>query len=143
MNFVYADEAQNLLHLIFVGTLDRAAGQPLLDAVKRALLPLRPGIVVLSDLRDLKAVDKEALPCIDELMELVNAHGVRKVVRVLPAPTENFGFAIMSLFHYGHDVRFVACLQLEEAVAHLPAGGSAHTPAGPQPPAARPPKASA
>ena len=136
MNFVYADEARKLLHVIYVGTLDTAAAHALLEATRGALRSLTPGFDVLSDLRELKAVDKEAIAEVDELMDLINAHGVGKVIRILPAATEDFGFAIMSLFHYGHAVRIVTCLHLEEAVARLatPAQRSGHTPGDNLPP---------
>ena len=142
MNFVYADESRKLLHLIYVGTLHKAAAQAVLEATRVALRSLPPGFDVLSDLRELKSVDKEAIPTLDEIMDLVNAHGVGKVVRILPAATEDFGFAIMSLFHYGHAVRIVTCLHLEEAVARLSttAKSSGHPPEGMLPPAAEHPK---
>ena len=129
MNFVYADASRNLLHLIYVGTLDKAAAEQMLDAVKRARVCLRPGFDILADLRDLKAVEKDAVSSIHEQMHILDARGAGKVVRVLPNETENFGFAIMSIFHYGQEVRFVTCLNLEEAGAVLsvrqPQGGGA------------------
>jgi len=142
VNFVYADESRKLLHLIYVGTLDKAAAQAVLAATRGALPSLTPGFDVLSDLRELKAVDKEAIAALDELMDLINAHGVGQVVRILPAQTEDFGFGIMSLFHYGHAVRIVTCLHLEEAVARLAthAKGSGHTPGENRPPVDGSPK---
>jgi len=119
MNFIYVDESRNLMHLIYVGTLDKTSAQHLLAVVKTAIGRLHPRFDILADLRDLKAVDKEAVKIIDELMDLLNACGVGMIVRVLSSASENFGFAIMSVFHYGHDVRFVTCFALEEAVAHL------------------------
>ena len=119
MNFVYGDESRNLLHLIYVGTLDKVAANLLLDEVKAVVERLRHGFDILADLRDLKVVEEDAVKIIDELMDLLNARGVGKIVRVLPGETENFGFAIMAFFHYAHDVRFETCLNLEGAVARL------------------------
>lgn len=119
MNLVYTDNSQNLLHLIYVGTLDRASAIQLLDAVKTASARLRHGFDILADLRDLKVVDKDAVRVIAELMELLDERGARKIVRILPNDTENFGFGIMSIFHYGNDVRFVTCFNLEAALASL------------------------
>lgn len=132
MTFVYADGSRNLLHMIFVGMLDGAEARRMLDAAKRALESLRPGFAILTDLRDLRAVKRDAIKIIEELMDLCNERGLGKVVRVLPVETENFGFAIMSFFHYSHDVHVVTCLNLEEAGAHLSAasGSSNHTPDG-------------
>ena len=127
MSFAYADDTRNLLHLIYVGTLDRAEAKALLEAARKVLPSLRRGFDILSDLRDLKVIEREAVEVVDELMELCNQHGSGRVVRVLPNATENFGFPIMSIFHYDRDVRFVTCLDLEEATKHL-LGGSHQSP---------------
>ena len=142
MNFIYADDSRNLLHLIYAGTLDAAAAQQVFDAVKTAAVRLQPGFDLLADLRDLKAVHKDAISIIAEQMNFLNTRGVGKIIRILPEATENFGFAIMSIFHYGHDVRFVTCLKLEEAVAALSPGkgSSKKTPDSIRPPADKPPK---
>jgi len=115
MNFTYADASRNLLHLIFAGTLDATAAAELLKDVTKASLHLRPGFDVLSDFRDLKSIDRKAIRMVDDLMEFLTRQGVGRVVRILPSEKENFGLAIMSIFHYGKDVRFVTCLNLEEA----------------------------
>ena len=53
-------------------------------------------------------------------MELCTQKGLESVIRVLPAEARNdIGFAIMSHFHYGPDVRIVTCDNLEEARSHL------------------------
>jgi hypothetical protein len=122
VNFVYVDESRNLLHLIYVGTLDGREAQRLFDTAKSALAPLRRGFDILADLRDLKEVKGDAVKIIDRLMDLCNEHGVARIVRVVSGETENFGFAIMSCFHYDQHVRFVTCLNLEDAVARLSAG---------------------
>jgi len=115
MNFTYADAARNLLHLIVAGTLDKAAAKQLLEDVIKATSLLRQGFDVLSDFRDLKAIDREANRLVNDLMEFLTQQGVERVVRILPSEKENFGLSIMSIFHYGKDVRFVTCLNLEEA----------------------------
>jgi hypothetical protein len=38
---------------------------------------------------------------------------------VIPDPTIDIGLQIMSLFHYGHDVRIITCATLEEAMRAL------------------------
>ena len=115
MNFTYADAARNLLHLIVAGTLDKAAAKQLLDDAVTATATLRHGFDVLSDFRDLKAIDREATRLVHNLMEFLTEQGVERVIRILPSENENFGLTIMSIFHYGKDVRFVTCLNLEEA----------------------------
>ena len=60
--------------------------------------------------------------CADEIrsfMELVRGKGVSEVVRVIPEPSKDIGFTLMSYFHYGHDVPFLTCETLEEAEKKL------------------------
>lgn len=129
MHFVYADPSRNLLHQILAGTLDRADAVKVLADVKRALAGLRPGYVLLSDLRDLRAVDEDAEGSVRELMELCAAHEPSLLVRILREPTANFGFTIMAIFHYRPGTPTVTCFNLEEAAAVLPPAPEAGSPA--------------
>lgn len=119
MNFTYADESKNLLHLIWTGTLNSESAQRFLDNAEAASRKLRQNFDVLSDLRDLKAIEQDATERIDEMMERLTQRGVQRVIRVLPSETENFGLAIMSMFHYGKNVQIITCRTLEEACKFL------------------------
>lgn len=119
MHFVYVDPNRKLLHQILAGSLDRAAGNALLADVDRALAQLPPGFEILSDLRDLREVNEDAEECVRELMQRCGKHGPSLLVRVVRDPTANFGFTIMSYFHYPRETRVVTCFNLEEAAALL------------------------
>ncbi len=121
MHFVHVDPRRNLLHLIFVGQLDRASGARLLAEVAAKLPELRPGYHVLTDLRELQDVDRDGEQVVRELMDRCNAARPAALIRVLRDQTTNFGFTLMSPFHYGARVPVVTCLSLAEAVSQLPA----------------------
>ena len=57
---------------------------------------------------------------IGQIMELCADKGLASVVRVLPPePRNDIGYAILSQFHYGPDVRIVTCDNVEQAASHL------------------------
>jgi hypothetical protein len=57
---------------------------------------------------------------IGQIMDLCADKGLQSVVRILPPePRNDIGYAILSQFHYGPDVRIVTCNTAEEAASHL------------------------
>ena len=119
MQFVYVDPSRNLLHIIYVATVGKDEGLQLLGDVNRALLQLTPGFRVLTDLRDLRSVDDDGYVFIRHVMDVCRTQGLTKVVRIVPRAMADFGFGIMSIFHYDRDIAVVNCLNLEEALDRL------------------------
>jgi len=79
----------------------------------------KKGFRVLTDLSLLEEMEQEAHRTIEKSMELLNQHGVSKVIRVIPDPAKDIGFNIMSLFHYARDVKIHTYGSIEEARKHL------------------------
>ena len=79
----------------------------------------KKGFKVLTDLSSLESMKQEAHRTIEKSMELLNQHGVLKVIRVIPDPAKDIGFNIMSLFHYSRDVKILTYQSIEEAQKHL------------------------
>src|ERR1041384_4900274 len=104
---VELDQQKQLLKLHFAERVSlediKACGR----RIEQLLGELKPGFSLLTDLSDLDEMDVACGPVIDQLMETFNSRGIRKIVRVIPDPRKDIGFGIMSLFHYGHDVRVV------------------------------------
>jgi hypothetical protein len=73
----------------------------------------------MTDLSQLEKMDYECAPSIRKAMDYCREKGISQVVRVIPDPRKDIGFNIMSLFHYGHDLRIVTCSTLEEAEREL------------------------
>jgi hypothetical protein len=71
-------------------------------------------------MRGILSMPTIAAPYIGQLMESSAEKGVAVVVRLLPAePSKDIGFAIISQFHYGPDIRIVTCATMEEAEIYL------------------------
>jgi hypothetical protein len=120
MFLVEVDKARKeLLRVNFAGHVlpdEIATGY---EQFKPLLSKMRPGFCLLTDLTRLERMDLACEPVLDQLMDACNRAGVRRVVRVVPEPNKDIGFGIMSLFHYGPDVRIITCGSLSEAEPYL------------------------
>jgi hypothetical protein len=56
---------------------------------------------------------------IEKGMDLFNAQGVTKIVRVIPDPNMDIGFNIMSASHYSKQIKVHTVRSRQEAEAHL------------------------
>lgn len=115
MHFIYSDPSKNRLHQILIGTLDHAGAIALVADAERELTKLRPGFEIISDLRDLRNVEDDAEADVRNLMERCAVYRPSLLIRVLRTPSANFGFTIMSYFHYPRATRVITCGSLEEA----------------------------
>lgn len=119
MHLIYPDATRNRLHLILVGVFDKASGRAVLRDVKAVLKILPRGFDLLTDLRDMKSLSQDGEAYIKSIMALFGAHGIKSIVRILNTPTDDFGFKLMSYFHYGPKVPILICANLEEALKLL------------------------
>ena len=113
------DQTKQLLQLRFSGSVGLEEAQACLKEVRELVAEIRPGFMLLTDLSELERMELSCEPLIDEVMEILNRKGIQKVVRVIPDPRKDIGFGIMSLFHYGHQVRVITCASMSEAEPHL------------------------
>jgi len=60
-------------------------------------------------------MDVGCAPFIEKAMDMCNEKGASMVVRVIPDPHRDIGLQIMSIFHYGGDVRILTCETLAQA----------------------------
>src|ERR1700730_16184584 len=116
---IEADQRKNLLLVRYRGLIGSGEMQRGLDQIQAGLAKLESGFRVLADLTELQSMDVACAPFIEKAMDLCNKKGASTVVRVIPDPTRDIGMQIMSLFHYGGDVRIVTCETLDEARAIL------------------------
>ena len=115
-----SDPGRQLLELDFSGRVTADEARACSARVQELLPQLSPGFTLLTDLSEVEDMDLSCEPIIDKVMDTLNAHGVHKVVRIVPAPEKDIGFGIMSLFHYSPRVRVVTCETVAEAQSHLP-----------------------
>ena len=83
------------------------------------LTELQPGFRVLVNLTSMESMELDCVPEIAQFMDLSNRLGVSMVVRVIADPSKDIGLNILSLFHYGQNVRTATCATMTEAAAML------------------------
>ena len=113
------DKSHDLLMLSFSRRVGAEEMQRCVDQTKTVVAEMEPGFRVLTDLSDLEFMDVSCAVCIGKIMDLCAAGGVAEVVRVVPDPHKDIGFAIIELFHYGKQVNIVTCEKMEDAVQSL------------------------
>ncbi len=79
----------------------------------------KSGFILLTDLSLLENIHSDAYEHIKKTMDLLSKHGVSKVVRIIPDPSKDRGFGIMSLFHYPQNIAVHMCKSFEEAYKFL------------------------
>ena len=83
------------------------------------LVDMQPGFRLLTDLTGLVAMEPACAVYVEEIMELCDEKHVGEVVRVIPDPTKDIGFTIMSRFHYSPTVELRTCDNLADAMQSL------------------------
>jgi hypothetical protein len=112
---VEIDQPQNLLVIRYSGSVAPAETERGLGEIQSGLPKLQSGFRLLADLTELKLMDVACAPYIEKAMDACNKNGISTVVRVIPDPTRDIGMQIMSLFHYGGNVRILTCQNMDEA----------------------------
>src|SRR5689334_18347558 len=96
---------RNLVVVLYHGHVGPIEAQHYLEEARIELSDIKPGFRLLADLTDLQAMDVGCAPYIRQIMDLLDEKGITLVVRVIPNPDLDIGLQIMSLFHYGQNVK--------------------------------------
>jgi hypothetical protein len=116
---VQVNPAEQLLTLRYSPRVDVEDMKLCLREVRAALLDLQPGFSLLNDLSNLEKMAPGCAEHIIEIMEACNAKHIGTVVRVIPDPTKDIGFNIMSRFHYSPEVKLRIYENLADALNSL------------------------
>lgn len=120
MFIVDIDRVQHLLKITGEDHIAPEDARLCFERLKSLLTDIPPGFRLLSDLSGVKSMPTTTAPYIGLIMELCTEKGLQSVVRILPPERRNdVGYAILSQFHYGPDVRIITCDNVEEAASHL------------------------
>ena len=103
------DASRRLLHVRFIGRIGVAEMEDHLAAVERLDAALESGFHLATDLSRVECIDVRCRATLVRVMEALRASGLRSVVRWIPRPERDIGFAILSQFHYPADVHCVTC----------------------------------
>ena len=113
---VQTDPARNLIHIQYIGHLTGAGMKGGVDAMRAALLKVRPGFTLLTDLTAMESMELDCVADLTKIMDLCRAHGVGTVVRIIPDPAKDIGLAMLGIVHYhGQRVHTVTCRSAAEA----------------------------
>jgi anti-anti-sigma regulatory factor len=80
---------------------------------------LKPGFILLVDMSNLESMDGSCAQELGAIMDLCRMRGVSTVVRVIPDPSKDIGFNILSHFHYHPQVKTRTHATLAEAIGSL------------------------
>ena len=104
----------NYLDRVRAAELER--GYPEVEAL---LAQFPDGFDMLADLGRLESMDIDCEEIIGQTMEMMERHGLERVVRVIADPTKDIGLKIIGLFHYSKKIRIVTCQTMAEAAQVL------------------------
>jgi len=109
----------NELVIIFGGCFDLRQAEQFYKQASEVVPKLNKGFSVLTDMSSLERMDIGAKPCIEKTMDLLNKHGVSKVIRIIPDRGKDIGLSILSLFHYSAGVAVHVCKSYQEAEGYF------------------------
>ncbi len=90
-----------------------------LGTVRDMMADLKPGFLLFTDLSSLKSMDTSCASDLAAVMDLCDAKGMETVVRVIPDPAKDIGFALISCFHDHTHVHTRTYDNLADAVQSL------------------------
>jgi anti-anti-sigma regulatory factor len=113
-----ADDAGQILTISYGRHVTSSEMEECLKSIA-AMDHLQPGFVLLSDLTQLETMDGDCATTLGAIMELCSAKGITAIVRVIPDPSKDIGFNLISLFHFQKPVRTYESPNLAEAMKHV------------------------
>jgi hypothetical protein len=113
------DNSGHVLAITYGHRVGRAETRAALRTLDELAPRLKPGFILLSDLTTLDSMEGDCAEDIGTMAELLNRQGVATIVRVIPDPTKDIGFNIISMFHFHPPVKLHTRDNLAEAVSLL------------------------
>jgi hypothetical protein len=119
MLLITSNKSRQLLHISYIGMVQREELQRRREDLTTQLGELSPGFRLLADFSCLESMELDCAPELGRMMDLIAEAGVRLVVRVMPDKRKDIGLNILTVFHYRHRPRVVTCKGLAEAARAL------------------------
>ena len=113
------NKTRRLLHLSYIKNVTPAELERGYPEVQALLAEFPDGFQLLADLGRLESMDIACAEIIGRTMEMLEQHGLTRVVRVIPDPAKDIGLKIIGLFHYSKKIRIVTCQKMVEAAKVL------------------------
>jgi hypothetical protein len=120
---VEADLSRKILRVHFRGVVTAEDMHAPLDGVRELVGKLGPGFSLLTDLSELQEMEIDTVRDLARMMDLCLESGLKQVVRVIPDPSKDIGFHLLSITHYRGRVPVATCETRAEAERILSAAG--------------------
>src|SRR5487761_2199748 len=108
------NQARRLLYLSYIQKVTAAELERGYQDVTALLAEFPDGFLMLADLGRLESMDIACEEILGKTMEMMERHGLKRVVRVIPDPTKDIGLNIIGMFHYSKKIRIVTCRTMVE-----------------------------
>jgi len=119
MFLVMTNPTRQLLHLSYLDRVTAAELERGYPEVQALLGEYPGGFELLADLGRLESMDIDCEEIIGKTMEMMEQHGLKRVVRVIPDSSKDIGLKIIGMFHYSKKIRIVTCQTMAEAAQVL------------------------
>ena len=116
---VQFDTTKNVLQINLEKYLSEEDSIFLYQEIKKNIYKLDKNFNLLTDLTKLNNIDENTTQHIKKIMNIINKHGVLNIYRIISETNKDFGFNIMSMFHYSKNVKIKTFTCLEEANNYL------------------------
>lgn len=117
------DPEHNAVVIEFAGHIDVAQVERYYPEMLKVIPKGVKGFKLLTDFTLVEEMDAQVQGIIKKIMDILNERGVTEIIRVVPDPEKDFGFNIMSAFHYSKKVKIVVLPSREEAEEQLKSEG--------------------
>ena len=119
MLLITANKPQRLLCLHYVQRVSPAELAAAYDELKAVLAELPGNFRLLADLSQVEFMEPECMTELGRAMDLIDQHGVKLIVRVIPDPAKDMGLNILAIFHYPDHPKTITCDSLADALRQL------------------------
>jgi hypothetical protein len=113
------DELGEVLTMSYGQHVDVEDMRRCLGTVRDLMDQLKPGFLLMTDLSNLESMDAACAPELGAVMDLCSAGGMLTEVRVIPDPSKDIGFILISRFHHNPPVDTQTHASLAEAINSL------------------------
>jgi len=119
MYLVELDQSKRLLVISASGDVTSDEVKETAQKVRELIKDAAPGLRVLTDLRWLNTMQPSAASHIADIMDALSEKRLASVTRIVPDPSKDIGYNILSQFHYRPPVPTFTFETLADAVESL------------------------
>ncbi len=109
------DAEHALVRIHFRGVVTNTSIHGHAERVRDLVAKLGPGFTLVTDLTGLTEMELDTVGEITRVMDFCLHAGVKRIVRVIPDPSKDIGFHLLSMTHYRGRVPIVICGSAAEA----------------------------